>query len=264
MIILSLAIIAVGWYAYQINQARQQSENADAQSWLNQQVQINKLKACIDENTKPCDIGPEAEQFWLWYTKLMKKHFGVELIVDLHGCDEQIFTEDNITRYFIELCDLIKMERQGEPMFWIEYGEEPHMSGISAVQFIRTSDIVIHTLDKMKAAYVNIFSCADFDPVVAEGFTKNFFDAKESSSTFIERKQSFNTGLSYMNDATVDILGSCTNDTRDCEVMRAAIALKGAEADNERAQGIRQELIKLACQECITAYLTDQIKRSGD
>lgn len=61
MIILSLAIIAVGWYAYQINQARQQSENADAQSWLNQQVQINKLKACIDENTKPCDIGPEAE-----------------------------------------------------------------------------------------------------------------------------------------------------------------------------------------------------------
>lgn len=60
-----------------------------------------------------------------------------------------------------------------------------------------------------------------------------------------------------MNDATVGMIGPCTNDVRDCEVMRAAIALKGAEADNERAQGIRQELIKLACQECITAYLTD-------
>ena len=62
IILLLLAIVAIGWFAYQVDQARQLSEINDAQSWLNQQVQINKLKACIDEGTKPCDINPQIQQ----------------------------------------------------------------------------------------------------------------------------------------------------------------------------------------------------------
>ncbi len=62
IILLLLAIVAIGWFAYQVDQARQLSEKNDAQSWLNQQVQINKLKACIDEGTKPCDINPQIQQ----------------------------------------------------------------------------------------------------------------------------------------------------------------------------------------------------------
>lgn len=121
------------------------------------------------------------------YHMSMNKHYGVELILDMHDCDIQTFTEEYLTRFFIELCDLIKMERHGEPMFWTEHTTEPHMSGISAVQFIRTSNIVVHTLDKLSAVYVNIFSCADFDPKVAEEFTKKFFKAQKSNTSFIER-----------------------------------------------------------------------------
>jgi hypothetical protein len=62
IIVLIVAVITIGWYAYQINQARMLSENADSQAWLNHQIQINKLKACIDENTKPCDISPQIQQ----------------------------------------------------------------------------------------------------------------------------------------------------------------------------------------------------------
>ena len=118
---------------------------------------------------------------------MTEEKFGVELIIDMHNCDESLFTKELLTKYFIELCELIDMTRHGDPMFWIEYGKEPHLSGISAVQFIRTSNIVIHTLDKLKAVYVNIFSCKDFDKTIAEEFTKQFFKAEKITSTSVDR-----------------------------------------------------------------------------
>lgn len=117
----------------------------------------------------------------------MNKPFGVELLLDLHDCDETLFTKENLTRYFIELCELIDMTRHGEPMFWEEYGKELHMSGISAVQFIRTSNIVVHTLDRLQAVYVNVFSCKEFDRQVAEDFTTAFFKAGKVESKMIPR-----------------------------------------------------------------------------
>jgi len=44
------------WYLHV--RALQLTDKNDATSWLHQQAQINKLKACIDEGTKPCDITP--------------------------------------------------------------------------------------------------------------------------------------------------------------------------------------------------------------
>ena len=117
----------------------------------------------------------------------MKKNFGVELLLDMHGCNIDTFTEENITTYFKKLCECIEMERQGEPVFWVEYGEELHMSGISAVQFIRTSNIVIHTLDKLQSVYINIFSCKHFDSESAITFTQDFFGATDMSFKFIDR-----------------------------------------------------------------------------
>jgi hypothetical protein len=60
--ILALAVLAVGWYAYQVDQARLLGEKAGGDSWINHQIQINKLKACIDEGIKPCDITTKAQQ----------------------------------------------------------------------------------------------------------------------------------------------------------------------------------------------------------
>jgi hypothetical protein len=55
----------------------------------------------------------------------------------------------------------------------------------------------------------------------------------------------------------VEILGSCTEDLRDCEIMRTAIVLKDTEPDNEQAQTIRQQLAKSACEDCVMQYLAD-------
>ncbi len=119
--------------------------------------------------------------------------YGVELILDLHGCDESKFTRESISKYFEHLCDLIDMKREALH-FWDDEGvsdEEkqtsPHTQGTSAVQFILTSSIVIHTLDQLKAVYINIFSCKEYDPKVAEQFSVKWFGATECSARFLDR-----------------------------------------------------------------------------
>jgi S-adenosylmethionine/arginine decarboxylase-like enzyme len=119
--------------------------------------------------------------------------YGYELILDLHGCDPSTFNRASLDGYFETLCkaiDMIKCERY----WWDDVGvpeEErqtsPHTKGTSAVQFILTSTIVVHTLDLLEAAYVNIFSCKPYDRAVAERITTEWFGAKDHRSHFIER-----------------------------------------------------------------------------
>ncbi|GAI74020.1 unnamed protein product [marine sediment metagenome] len=111
----------------------------------------------------------------------------------MHGCDVGRFTRKSIEEYFVAVCNAIGMERE-DLHFWDydgvpaeEVSNEAHLSGTSAIQFITTSNIVIHTLDLLGAVYVNIFSCKSFDKKVAEKLTKEFFGAKEIRTHFIER-----------------------------------------------------------------------------
>ncbi len=122
-----------------------------------------------------------------------KDQYGIELILDLHGCDASKFTRASITEYFEQLCDLIDMQRE-DLHFWDDVGlsEEdkqtsPHTQGTSAVQFILTSSIVIHTLDQLKAIYINIFSCKVYDAKVAEDFTVKWFGATDCSARLLDR-----------------------------------------------------------------------------
>ncbi len=119
--------------------------------------------------------------------------YGFELIMDLHGCDVGKFKRKSLDEYFDKVCKAIDMEKC-ERYWWDDVGvteEErqtsPHTKGTSAVQFILTSTIVVHTLDLLKAVYINIFSCKTFDEKVAEQVTKEWFGAKECRTRFIER-----------------------------------------------------------------------------
>ncbi len=126
-------------------------------------------------------------------TRKRSKSYGCELILDLNGCDGATFNRKSLDLFFTELCDLIAMEKC-EVHFWDDVGvppEErqtsPHTKGTSAVCFILTSTIVVHTLDELKSVYVNIFSCKEFDPEVATEFTKKWFAANTCKPTFITR-----------------------------------------------------------------------------
>ena len=69
-----------------------------------------------------------------------------------------------------------------------EQQTHPKTKGTSAVQFILTSTIVIHTLDLMKAAYVNIFSCKDFDTDEAAEFTAKWFGSTDWTANVVTRR----------------------------------------------------------------------------
>lgn len=117
--------------------------------------------------------------------------FGYELVLDLKDCDESMFTEDDVRRFCEELCDLIDMQREDFHL-WASNPDEyedspPHLYGVSAVQFITTSSIVIHTLNKLQAVYLNIFSCKYFDADEAAAFSARFFGGRIVSRTDVER-----------------------------------------------------------------------------
>ena len=122
-----------------------------------------------------------------------EKPYGYELIMDLHDCNVSKFNRGSLESYFTKLCEAIDMKKC-KLCFWDDQGLPPeqcqtlpHTKGTSAVQFILTSSVVVHTLDLLKASYVNIFSCKKFDKGLAEKITEEWFEAKEHYSHFIER-----------------------------------------------------------------------------
>lgn len=125
---------------------------------------------------------------------IMENKYGVEVILDLHMCNPAKFNRESIERYFIELCERIDMKR-ADLHFWDDLGlpdeereTEPHLKGTSAIQFISTSNITIHTLDILKNAYVNIFSCKNFDPQVVKEFSERWFEGKAVTYQVLDRK----------------------------------------------------------------------------
>jgi len=119
--------------------------------------------------------------------------YGKELILDLHECDVSLFNRNDLKKYFKAVCRLIDME-QAKLVWWDYYNEPenykiapPHLKGTTAVQFIMTSNITIHTLELLKRVYVNIFSCKDFEAHKARRFTEKWFKGKIVRSHTIER-----------------------------------------------------------------------------
>jgi len=123
-----------------------------------------------------------------------QKPYGYELILDLHGCNPGTFNRPSIEIFFEKLCKKIDMT-QCDLHFWDDVGvapdeqqTSPHTKGTSAVQFILTSTIVIHTLDLMGAVYINVFSCKEFTPDIVKQFSKEWFNGTIVNNHFIERK----------------------------------------------------------------------------
>ncbi len=119
--------------------------------------------------------------------------YGKELILDLHNCNPATFTRKKIKLYFKEICRLIGMER--EKLCWWddlytpenEKETEPHLVGTTAVQFIRTSNIVIHTLDLLQKVFINVFSCKEFDEDVVVNFSVTWFEGNIVNKKTIRR-----------------------------------------------------------------------------
>lgn len=116
-----------------------------------------------------------------------------ELVLDLGDCDIARFNRGNIKHYLVELCKLIGMKH--EDLYWWDYEGDSkgykqapdHLKGVSAIQFITTSNITIHTLDVPRKIFLNIFSCKKFDAKLVMQFSSRFFRGKVMRSTVLRR-----------------------------------------------------------------------------
>lgn len=95
------------------------------------------------------------------------RYYGKHLILTAQGCNDNLLSEATIGDWITELVDHIDMQAFGEPLV-ARFGEGIE-TGISAVQLIYTSAIVIHTNDQSREMYLDVFSCKGFseDDVIA-------------------------------------------------------------------------------------------------
>ncbi|WP_019927342.1 S-adenosylmethionine decarboxylase family protein [Nocardia sp. BMG111209] len=114
--------------------------------------------------------------------------FGMELILDLDGCDPAAIGDaDTIRGYARELVELIGMKAYGEPIIEHFGHDDPVTSGYTLVQLIETSSVVGHFSEHLGRAYLNIFSCRRFDAETALRFTADWFGSHGARQTIIVR-----------------------------------------------------------------------------
>jgi S-adenosylmethionine/arginine decarboxylase-like enzyme len=116
-------------------------------------------------------------------------YWGYQLILDCGGCDpKKMKDRDNVYKWVTQLVKDIDMKPIGEPR--IEYTAEdiPDKAGFSVVQFIVTSDITAHFVDKLRQIYIDVFSCKHFDQEIVEKSIKKSFGAKTYRKYYITRQ----------------------------------------------------------------------------
>jgi len=111
--------------------------------------------------------------------KRAQKFWGKLASVDLVGCNDKISKPDEIRRFCNTLCKKIKMKKYG-PTYLKRFGVGK-LEGYSFMQFIETSSITAHFEEQQnpKKAFIDIFSCKDFDEKTAAKFCKDFFGANK-------------------------------------------------------------------------------------
>lgn len=115
-----------------------------------------------------------------------QKFWGISAVINLYGCDHQLIQSPlKIKKFAIQLCKLIKMQRHGNPL--IERFGSDYYEGVSMMQFIETSSITAHFDEQEDRAFIDIFSCKDFNAKIAADFCQKFFKAKKCKLKIIIR-----------------------------------------------------------------------------
>ncbi len=125
--------------------------------------------------------------------------WGKHLIIDMSAGDKSAVRSGPVIAEFVrELVDAIGMKAYGGPVLKHFAEHVPEAAGYSLVQLIETSAITGHFCDKSGDAYIDIFSCKDFDAAVAVSVVERFFKpenvnmivlARQAVSRPVERKR---------------------------------------------------------------------------
>lgn len=125
---------------------------------------------------------------------MSKSAYGYELVIDLYGCNADKFNRGALLEFFGVICQRLKLHP--ERLHWWDYDDPiekaaapAHLKGTSAVQFIETSDLIIHLLDDLGQVFINLFSCGALveDPESIAVWCKDFFEGEHHTCRVLER-----------------------------------------------------------------------------
>lgn len=117
-----------------------------------------------------------------------EKAWGLATNVDLYGCKpETIRDAEKIKQFVVELCEIIDMKRFGETEV-VHFGPNEKVAGYSMTQLIETSLISGHFANSTNAAYIDVFSCKEYDPEVVSEYARNFFGAESVKINVVLRE----------------------------------------------------------------------------
>lgn len=118
--------------------------------------------------------------------------YGREVILDVTAASSSSFTRRRIEEFLVDLCGQLRLER-ADLHFWdyddpAERDAAPsHLRGVSAVQFVTTSTVVVHTLDDSRQVLINVFGCGEVDSAVVERVAVGHFGGRVASVHSIGR-----------------------------------------------------------------------------
>ena len=114
--------------------------------------------------------------------------WGLSSCIDLYECNLDLMQDAPVIKEFVvRLCEKIGMKRYGETHV-VNFGDEPRVAGFSMMQLIETSLISAHIANESRAIYLDVFSCARYDPKAVAAYAKEYFEAKRFNLRSVERE----------------------------------------------------------------------------
>lgn len=111
--------------------------------------------------------------------------WGWHLIINAGGCNNNVDNKEAIIAFKDELIEKIDMVQFGQPL--LESFGEGHLEGITIVQLIRTSNLIIHFCKESNSFYFDLFSCKPFDEGVVLTCIQKWFRPNIIQTKFIAR-----------------------------------------------------------------------------
>ena len=116
------------------------------------------------------------ERFW----------FGKITCIDLYDVNSEIITNPLRIKQFIkDLCKSLKMQRHGETL--VDRFGSGRLEGYSALQFIETSSITAHFDEVGNRAFIDVFSCKEYDSKKISEFCRKYLNANLVKSRVMDR-----------------------------------------------------------------------------
>lgn len=123
----------------------------------------------------------------------LSRPFGYHLMLDLYECRSKEL--ENI-QYCYDLLEravrAVRMQTQSPPYLFLSDAKRfPDKAGISGWVPLIESGLMIHTLSRKRAVFIDLFSCRKFPVERVTAMFKRAFRAKRLERYFVERGRSY-------------------------------------------------------------------------